>query len=369
VIYFIVNNNYQYYDFAGHLSTLKSDEVCLIEIPHTLDERQHVGLKSIFTYSSSAKYKITKQIVSYISSIRRINNEITPKSTDTLFFYTEYEILNQYLVSRFKDIGARIFLIEDGGFGTYVPFRVVASEILTFKEAIKMAIYRRLPGLSNICFHKLNGHIFPRLPDNRIDSVLLYYPLKIARTIDVKLLKRPYQKPLHIVPNRVIFLNEALYEIYQDSGSYLHGLEQIISHLCKAFDEVIFKFHPRETLEWRQKIRDVVLSRYSKVCIIEENFAIEEVIEAYVPSVAASYFCSALLSLCDRGIQPLYLYHLIPEIEKQPVFIETTKILTEMGYIFVKNWSNIDSTYKSGLTGCLRTQDALNLRQIVEDFI
>lgn len=365
MVYFIVNNNYQFYDVEIHLVGLNKSDVKLIEIPHTLDEREHLGFRSVFRYLPALQVGLIAQVKNYLQLIKRIDQDIIPSKEDILFFYTEFEILNQYVATRFKQAGARVYLIQDGSVGTYLPFRMVCSEPLTLKWYVKQSIYRLLPGLSRIRLHKLNGVIFPWMPDTSIDGVCIYRQVTLKRAISPILLQFPSQSQLSLVPDRIIFLNEAIYGLYQTAEKYIEGLDKIIGELCSRFDEVFFKFHPRETDEWRQRIRQEVLFRFPAVIVIEENTAIEMMIEQYHPFLVASYFCAALLSLPERGIESLYLYHLIPELNEQPIFQELTSVLNELGYNFVSDFSEVNSEYKSGLLRRSISPHAITLADLV----
>ncbi|MBY0545461.1 MAG: alpha-2,8-polysialyltransferase family protein [Gammaproteobacteria bacterium] len=365
--YFLINNNYHYIDFFGHKHLLLKKDTALIEIPHTLDKRNHDDIAVVYRYEIPHHKGLLSQIFKFLLTVKKINFEIHPVKEDILFFYTEYEILNQYLVDKFKRVGARAFLIEDGGLGTYVPFRMLASEPLSIKELLRRTVYRQLPGLKKTRLHKLNGVVFPWMPDTSIDGVCIYKPVKLQRTFQAILLQRLHQTELAPIRGRVIFLNEAIYQFYQAEKEYLDGLELLIEGLCDKYVEVLFKFHPRETNEWRERIRKEVLSRFSAVAVIEENSAIEIMIEKYRPSAVASYFCSALLSLSDRGIEPVYLYHLIPELNNQPIFIEITLVLKELGYHFVSSLSEVGPGYKSGWLHRSNIQGAITLAELVAD--
>lgn len=364
MIYFLVNNNYHRLDFENHLPHLDENNVTLIEIPHTLDEHRYTKLSGIFKYPKPQSGLIA-QVLSFLSFVRKIDADINPTSSDTLFIYTEYEIQNQYVAWRFIQAGSRIFLIEDGGLGTYVPFRMLGSESLTLKESIKHFVYRFLPGLSRIRLHKLNGFIFPWMPDSFMNGVCLYRPVSISRTIPTIILKRPFQSQVNSTLSRVIFLNEPIYSIYQSAENYMDGLVKIITALCNGFNEVLFKFHPRESFEWRTRIKQKIIINSPCVKFIEEDTAIEEVVVLYHPSVVASYFSSALLSLCDRGIQPLFLYHLIPDIQNQPIFQETTSVLMELGYHFIQSFSEVNANFKSGLLNTSNLEKTITLTELI----
>lgn len=368
MIYFLLNNNYQYHDFARHLNGFDKGSVGLIEIPHTLDERMHTNIGAFHRYDIARNSGILSQCLKFLFAIRRIKREISLTKEDILFFYTEYEILNQYIVDRFKCAGARVFLIEDGGLGTYVPFRFTRSEPLTLKEWLQRSIYRCLPGLSKVRFLKLNGALFPQMTDLSIDAVLLYNPVKLLRNIETILLKKNSYTVSRLVKGRVIFLNEPIYQLYQNDKDYLVGLRNIIEALCLGYKEVLFKFHPRENIEWRNRIRREVLSFHQDVLVLEEDTEIEVLVEKYLPVAAASYVCSALLTLSYQGIQPVYLYQLIPDLARQPAFKEATLVLNEIGYRFILDYSEVGSDYSSKLEQYDYDQHSKTLDEVIESY-
>ena len=205
------------------------------------------------------------------------------------------------------------------------------------------------------------------MEDSLIDGVCLYNTVRLTRCIPVKQVQRNTKPISDLASGRVVFLNEALYQNYQTDEQYLEGLKQIILQLARGYREIIFKFHPRETFEWRKKIEREILSLDTKISVIEEDAAIEDMIEKYKPAAAASYFCSALLTLSDRGIEPIYLYHLIPELAAQTVFKETSKVLDEIGYMFVSDFSEVKDGYVSGIVGTDRNKGAYKLADIITD--
>lgn len=365
MIYFLINNNHQYYDLELHLSHIDKHDVSLIEIPYTLDEREHSGFLSVFQYPRASISGLIAQVQHFIRQSKRVDQEIRPSKGDVIFIYTEYDLLNQYIVTHFKKNGAKVYLIEDGGLATYVPFRMFESEPLSVREEIKQWIYRKLPNLRTLRLHKLNGHIFPWMADTYIDGVCIYRPVPIRRNIQTILLQRPIQPQVEPIQSTVVFLNEQMYHSYQKADEYLKGLRRIMESLCHSFDNVFFKFHPREAEEWRRRIMHDVLSHFPSSHVIEENTGVEAVIDRYRPSVVASYFSAGLLNLLNRGVEPLYLYHLIPDLNQQPICREVTSVLNELGYNFVPSFAEIDSSFRSGLLDKSSPQEAIALSELV----
>ena len=370
MIYFLVNNSYQLYDARIHLNAFKLSgfRVGLLEVPHSLENPDHAGFDITYLFKPFQYVNFIHCWLNALSLSRVLDKEIAPSKDDVLFLYTEYEPFNQLIAARFKKSGARVYLIEDGGFATYVPFHSALSEPLTIKERVREIISRACPGISILRFHKMNGIVFPWMNDALLDGVCLYRPVKIARKIDSILIKRPVTATRNSIQDTVVFLNESIYDHYQTPEKYLSGLHLMMRSLCDGFTVVYFKFHPRETDDWRQKIQQEVLSRYPKLIIIKENAGIEGLIEQYQPEVVASYFSAALLNLQEKGVEPLYLYHLIVELRDQPVYKIVTSILKDWGYRFPSDFSGVHSGYKSGLAFDELNQGGINLLELVRGY-
>ncbi len=366
MIYFLLNNNYQYYDLKLHLSDIDKQDISLIIVPHTLDEFELVGFGSIYRYPRALKSGFGAQVQNYLRQRKRVNKEIHPTNSDVLFLYTEYDLLNQHIVTHFKRKGARVFLIEDGGLATYLPFRMLEAEPLSIREKVKQWVYRCLPSLNTLRLHKLNGYIFPWMEDKYIDGLCLYRPVSIRRNIPTILLRRTLQQTkMSQTAGSVVFLNEMMYQTYQKPEDYLTGLALIMEGLCCGFDTVFFKFHPREDAAWRSRITQDTLDRFTNLQIIEDDRGIEEVIESYHPSIAASYFSAGLLNLLDRGVEPLYLYHLLPDLRMQSICREATAVLLELGYNFIPDLSGANSRFQSGLMNHSIKTEAISIAELV----
>jgi hypothetical protein len=370
MICFLVNNTYQLYDARIHLNTFKLSgfSVGLLEVPHSLVNPNYSGFDFIYSFKSFQYKNFIRCWINALSLNRILDQKISPSKGDVLFLYTEYEPFNQLIAARFKTAGARVYLIEDGGFATYVPFHSVLSEPLTIKQRMQEVIFRAYPGMSILRFHKMNGIVFRWMKDVLLDGVCLYRPVKIARKVDSILIKRPVTTTLNSIQDTVIFLNESIYDCYQTPEKYISGLDLIVRSLCDGFTVVYFKFHPRETDGWRQKIQQEVLSRYPKLIIIKENTGIEGLVEQYRPEVVTSYFSAALLNLQEKGVEPMYLYHLIEDLRDQPVYKIVTSILEDWSYSFTPDFSSVHSGYKSGISFERLNQGAISLLELVEEY-
>lgn len=353
MIYFLVNNDYQLLDANRHAAALRAGGMAatLIAVPHALQCAPPPGLyDTVVRLDSPVKGR--RWPAAWLR-YRRIAPELAvlrPQAGDVLALYTEYELLNHLVIKRFRAAGAKVVLIEDGGVGTYLPFSDLAGQALTARERLYALSVKCLPGLADTRFRKLNGVLFPWRPDEDIDLLCVYRrftPARAIRSVTIEGEPAAFSAPL--VAGRVVFLNECIYDHYQDAAGYLRDLDRILTALRAGYPDVLFKYHPRETPAWRKRIADEVLRRHPAVTVIEENVPFELLLETYAPEALASYFSTPLLNLAGTGIEPLFLYHLLEDLREQPVFAQLTALLGQWQYRFVPDWSGARQGYRAHL--------------------
>lgn len=360
MIYFLVNNDYQLFDARRHVEALRRRglEAALIEVPHALREsNRERGFTSVVTFESPWRsHGWPGAWPRYVAAAHEVQRGLQPQREDTLFMYTEYELINHFVALRFKRRNALVFLLEDGGIGTYLPFSLPGDEPLSVKELVVAALTRTLPGLGRTRFHKVNGVVFPWLEDECVDGVCLYRPLHIVRALPVHVLIGARANPVDRCRSRVVFLNERMYDNYQTADQYLDGLQRILTSLSRGFDEVIFKFHPREERAWTDRIRAMLGSQHPAIRIVDDRRAIETMVTEVRPEVIASYFSTPLLNLEGTGIEPMFLYQLLPELASQKLFKQLTALLNQWNYHFVSSWGEARSGYRCGMAPVTATE-------------
>jgi len=354
MLYVLVNNNYQLQALKRHgVEALANGAgAALIAVPHALsmplDADDFVATYRFDTPLGHSRMPIT--LWRYRCAAREVARALRPTAGDTLLFFTEAEWLNQIVVQHFRAAGARIVMLEDGGFATYIPMSVIACEPLDLRERAIQAAYRLLSPLRRSRLHKVNGQLFPRLPDASIDAIGLYQNVRLERDVPCRRVRKPPRKPCSVRKGEAIFLNERMYDHYQDETHYLAGLRRLMQALTHGFDLVRFKFHPREVETWKQRIRALLTAEFPTVSVIERSGTIEEMIQDFRPEVLASYFSAGLLSLEYEGIEPMYLYTLLDDLKDQPAFTVATRILASWGYRFPATDHEVRSGYRSGIT-------------------
>jgi hypothetical protein len=366
MIYFLVNNDYHLVDVLNHSRDLKDYEKILIQIPHNLKMlKEHPIFDKCLIYESPFKNKKNffnffkiKQIEKQIESL-----EITNK--DILFLYTEYEILNQVFIYKFKQKGAKIFIIEDGGFPTYVTYNVDGEKILPLKHLIKLFYLKYILNYKFINFLYYNKIVFPQIEDEFIDGVLLYLDVPIKRNIK-KFILRKKDNLVKLDDEKVVFLNEKIYDYYCEKNIYRKILNDILLNLSNNFKKVYFKFHPRETEEDKSWQIDII-QKYKNIKIINDNCPIEDLIEIYNAKYVVSFLSAALLNLTPKGVVPVYIFHLFDEIKNIPVFKNIKYILDKLNYNFLKKYEDFENvSFKKSNIGNEK-KSILDLIQVERD--
>lgn len=343
MIYFLINNSRQLDDAYSHLPGFAGRTCNLIVIAHTLCSSNYSGFKQVLSFN---KFSFRNYINSWLTALKireAVRSKILPNSDDVLFLYTEHEPFNQIIANYFKKSGAKVYLIEDGGFATYIPFYVRNSEPLGLKIRLKEFILNCIPGLRHLSIFMINGILFPRMPDSIFDGVCLYHQVKISRSIRIILIKHPEVKLIRPVNKSVIFLNQPMYDAYQTQESYIKCLNNLLANLVDIFDVVYFKFHPRDNIFYKNLIYKEVIKKFDAIKIVDDELNIEKSVYKLAPMFAASYHSAALLSLEYAGVKPLYLYNLVNDLRNQPISKIMTELLSSMGQPPPDHWSDVSS--------------------------
>lgn len=352
MLYFLVNNDYQYLEaerLARELQTA-GKRTALIAIPHKLTTTLDPQLfESILTFRTPAHLPWRRAWLRYVGAQRRIRAQLPATDKDTLILFTEYELLNQLVAITFKERGGSAYLIEDGGVGTYIPLTLDQHEPYNWKNRLLQASMRAIPGLRSTHFTKFDGILFPMMDDRYLDGIFLYRQLAISRKVPVRIIARPTLPAVQTLRGRVVFLNQPFYsEHIQTESNYAGGLRRVLSALCAGYREVLFKFHPREQPDARAQITSQILNEFPAVRVIEGNQPFEALLKELRPEAVASYNSTPLLNLAGTGVQPVFVYHLLPDLLQAPSFAAMHLLLERWGYKFATNWSEVSSGYHAG---------------------
>lgn len=352
MVYVLINNNYHLDDFEKFRSQLNYGDVTLITVPHTLNsvDKRYGLFADVFTFESPFKgIKSSFKYTHIVNTLREVKRKIKPVEKDQLIFFTDFEILNQYIVSIFKAANARVIMLEDA-MATVTVGNMDFTK-LPFKDSIQKWMLKNVYGLSFLNFiAEKNSSSLPVMEDKYIDAIGLSILSPLKRKIPVHQLSVTENKINDLKKGSVLFINQDIYNFDNISfESYLEFVKKILTVLAENFEEVYFKFHPRETEEVRNRIKSLTDALDSVVLITEFKVPVERQVEQLRPGYSVSFYSNSLKSLYFKGIEPFFIYHLIPGLKDSAVGHMMTNYLQHVNYQFIEKIEEMAPGYKSGI--------------------
>lgn len=341
MIYFLVNNNFHLIDAEQHLKDLQDYKTGLIKIPHklTILPKHSFEVEMEFPKLIS-RLKDHLNLLKIFTIHRKIKNQLKNiNSTDTLVFYTEYEYLTHYIVKLFKRKNAQVILIEEG-FPTYLTFSTLPDSKLTMKKKLLSYYLRYILGYRTTKIVSINNNSDTQIQDKQIDKLLLYTDLTVKRDVASSLLPTPQKVFDHLDDNTILYLNEGIYLLYVSIDEYKQIIDDILQNLSINFENVYFKFHPREMEDAKEMISSII-KKYPNVKIVEDNAPVELMITEIGAKYVTSFLAQTQLFLSNSNCISLYLFHLYPELMRHPVYQTVKNVIDQMNYTFMSDWSQI----------------------------
>jgi hypothetical protein len=343
MIYFLINNNIHLIDAEEHLKNLEGFKIGLIKIPHKLT----IDHTYVFDFEFEYPYLIRSRKdffdIRRIKSIhRKIRNDfVNVDNRDTLIFYTEFEYLNHYVIKLFKDRNAQIIMLDEG-FATYESLLNRSGPKISLKEKLLQYYFNYVLRYTYTSVVIVNNIARPRIADTYIDKVLLYNKVNVERDLQTYLLNKKQYSYKCLDENKVIFLNERMYDYYMHMDEYLNILADILFNLSDQFKIVYFKFHPREGQEQKEIILKII-EKFERVTILNDESPVELIIDKIGTKYIASFFAQILLNHSNSNCVVLYLFHKYPQIMRNPIFGNLKRLLDKLDYSFFNKWSDIKS--------------------------
>lgn len=353
MIYFLVNNNYHLIDVETHLDKLTGVDIGLIQVPHTLNVIERDSRYKKITIFS----KLVEKKSDYFNILKNrkieesLNESLDITHEDILFIYTEYELMNHKIIEHFYKSGAKIYIIEEG-LASYIQFYGKFKTKMKIKMYIKDFLVKKIYRLKKTRVMLFNNHPFYVMEDKIFNGVCFYFDSKKEMNREIKkiLIKKDIKKIPDLKKQCVIFLNEDLYNFYENFGDYSRNLNSLLEKLNCNFEKVFFKFHPREynMPDKLEKIK-LIIKKYDKIEIIDTKEPIEKIVAEIKPAYAVSYISVALLNLYFMGITPIFAYSVLDNLNSLEIFEDISDFLKNINYNILKSLSEINSNYTSNI--------------------
>lgn len=350
MVFILVNNNYHLLDLEPYLSELDGQSPKLIKVPHTLSLTEfdaHFDEVIEFAPFHAALRNIIRPGYGQ-ATFREIRERIKPEKHDVLIVFTDYEVVNQYIISLFHENGARVVMLEDGM--ATVSVGNLKEGPVHFKTSIVRWILRNKYGMKYLNILEGNNFPLPVISDMYVDVLGLSIKAPLLRNIPVCQLRPPVSISANTDNDAVQFINQDLYNLnLMTMQEYREALTDILTAMTRNFLRVIFKCHPREKEEDIAQYQDII-AKFPSVTLVKGLEPIEAQAKQYMPRYNVSFYSSALKSLYFKGAEPLYVFHLIPSLWNSAFGKVLYDYLHFINYKFINSFDDIKSGYHCNIT-------------------
>ena len=325
MIYYVINNDFHIENIRSHIQIFGIKEYTIIRIPHSLQNVATNFAKNIITIETPFRERNKFWNPFNFYKAKRNINKISFTKNDKVIFLTEYDPLNQYIVFLAKNQGATIHLLEEG-ISFYAIYLHDNKSTKSIKYLLKLFYLRYVIGFYFFKYIEIGSQIFPQMKDEYIDKILVYFDVESSRNIKVEIIQNNIPLYNSLDKNSVVFLSQPLYDSYISIDCYLDAVTTQLRCLENIYLKVYFKFHPRDTLLFKENIRNIL----SENIIFIENQTLEDFFLEYKPSVAFSFFSDALFKLKQKGVKVRFLYKKIPELAREQNLINIEEIVKRL---------------------------------------
>lgn len=367
MIYFLINNTFHLQTVNAVIGDLARKKLGLIQVPYSLtpvvNDKRFEFITSLerLTYTKDYLADWPKKLLPGLRLNRKkislAKKAIRPAKDDILFVFTEEELLNLILVKRFKNAGAKIYLIEDG-IAAYVYY-AINSDPISKRARLLMYIIRLIYGLKGYYPFVIKGYFCPRISDAYYSGICYFFPIQITRNFHVFQIKKNVAKKTLSANRNGLFLTQPIYTVYLTVEEYIFNLNTIISTIHSNFEKLYIKFHPDEVksglfLEIKKHI-----GPKENLVYLESTSNIEELISDIDINHVVSYNSSALMNLAFCGVEPVYMYHLYDFLQDNSTR-ELTKYLKTLNYNFPLSLEDVTPDFRSGIIDLVSSSVSIN---------
>lgn len=312
MIYFLINNDYHLDMDLKLAKELKSHELGLIQVPYVL---KVVEKSDVFKLIYSFPDKIVASLSDFIKkpnkirqSLKSIDAVLLPRKEDVLLVHTEIEMLNQYIIQKFFNIGAQIYLLEDGT-ATMCTYNIKATKA-PLKDILRNWILRNLYGFRYTTTKRFGAEVLPVMNDSIFKGAIVNYGKSILRDIECFKLKST-NLPIKIqFENGAIFFGQGLYFWFLQEVEYVNLIKETLV-ISKQFSPFYFKFHPADTDFVKNAIVKFIEENYPEVLILKEDTMAEELIHKFPVQYVITFNSTAALNVINKGVIPIFINNLL----------------------------------------------------------
>lgn len=322
MIYFLVNNDYHLHLDVKLAKQIPDLDLGLIQVPYSLNIINDNDVFSKVYHFGDRIIPSLKGVVFHYNKIKRIltkvDKDLKPKKDDILLVHTDMEMLNQYIIQKFYNVKAKIFLIEDGT-ATMCYYNMKPNKV-SIKDNLRSFILKYCYKFKYLEIKKYGVETLPVMKDFIFNGVIVNYGDVIKRNIPLYKLDS-LEKPIKIIhENGAIFFSQPQYLWFITEEKYISYIDDLLS-VSKFFSPFYFKFHPADNEFVRFSISKLINEKYADIIIILGNDIAENIINKYPVQYAITFNSTAAFNLISKGIIPIFLNNIFHELYPDTSFV------------------------------------------------
>jgi hypothetical protein len=353
MIYISVDNNYH-----GTLALsliqkyhLNSDDVVFISNVsprNTIIPESQFRVKVVDGHplSNGSGYKKPSSYIRSILHQLKLTSMFSFTEKDILLVITEYQLNNAILAKEVKKAGGRVYLFDEG-IGFYFNNSPYHNGRSMLKDRLFLLLYNSAYKALGIQAYTKKGHegkMYVCIKDTNIDRIYSSMRLQIDRNLKVSGYSNMLFSENKKNENMVMFFatNFSCFRL-EEEELVLAG--EVVKQLAKEFSEVYIKIHPSDWIAdnkicWFYK---KLIDTLPNLRLLDNSLTGNEAIKLYRPRVVVGTMSTALFDALILGCQPIFLFHLLPNVTEFGVYKFT---LEKIGYKFITALSDISRTYE-----------------------
>ena len=296
-----------------------------------------------------------KNPLTYLRSIdhqRVLNRTVEFQTGDVLIVTTEYQINNALLAQNAKRAGGKVYLYDEG-IGFYFNNTPLRRKKTGFQEYIYLGLHNFafwILGIPAYAKKGFEGGMHVRIKDDLIDRIYSRMRLPIDRSSVIcgyrNLLASEAALESKVRDTAIFFANNLTCFGVQNQEVKLS--ENALHLMASRFSKVYLKIHPADVAEGNEvfDFYAALAEKFSNIQLVETAITANEAIEQLRPHVVVGSLGASLFDAFFFGCQPIFFFHLLPEVEE----FEVCKVtLDGIGYTYIKNLDEISPDYNCGV--------------------
>jgi hypothetical protein len=301
-------------------------------------------------YRAYSRQSPVRSITSLISGFWAAfcHKKFTPR--DSLYWFSESEILNHMFARSAHMAGATVILGEDG----LMSYRTLSSRgrrlPIDSVSRLLWAILIITRIVSRARFVIQGGRSYPQILDYLISACVVHNPYKSVRDFPVTFFQKPLQDFSKTrLEDGFFFFNQPLYLWYLDVDNYINWILEIIKFGLDTYSRCVLKFHPRDTMLFKQRLRRLV-SDDSRITIVDTDEDAESLVHSLPYQTLVSPYSSVLMNVDDAHFKLVCVARLHPEMTRHEDLMRICAFMTDTGIHCPDTWEQLHivfaNTYK-----------------------